>query len=198
MPRISGSLNQHRAAMRERILLAVREIMTEDGVDRLTMAEVAQRSGLNRSVVYNYFADVRALLIAHAQHETGRFTEELERALRDAGTPTERIVVYIRRQLADFAAHPQPAGPELATLLGPDGYREMHAHVGPLGRMLTEIIEDGVRAGEFAECDPAATAHLVHACLGAERYPLGQGVRDLDETVGRVTTFVLRSLGATA
>lgn len=199
VPRISEpSLNQHRAAMRERILVAVREIMTRDGVDRLTMAEVANRSGLNRSVVYNYFADVRALLIAHAEYETKRFSEELDRALDGAETPTGRIVVYVRQQLADFAAYPQPAGPELATLLGPDGYREMHAHVGPLGRLLTDIIGDGVTAGEFADCDPAATAHLVHACLGAERYPLGQGTRDLDETVGRVTTFVLRSLGAEA
>jgi AcrR family transcriptional regulator len=196
VPRITGSLDQHRAAMRERILVAVREIMTADGVDRLSMAEVANRSGLNRSVVYNYFADVRALLIAHAEYETRRFTDELLRALEGADDPADRIRVYVRQQLADFAAYPQPAGPELATLLGPDGYEEMHAHVGPLGRLLTGIIEDGVRAGEFAPCDPAATAHLVHACLGAERYPLGQGARDLGETVERVTTFVLRSLGA--
>jgi AcrR family transcriptional regulator len=196
VPRISGSLDQHRAAMRERILIAVREIMTTDGVDKLSMAEVAGRSGLNRSVVYNYFADVRALLIAHAEHETTRFTAELHEALERATTPTERIIVYVRRQLADFAAYPQPAGPELATLLGPDGYEQMHAHVRPLGRLLTEIIDEGVKTGEFAPCDPAATAHLVHACLGAERYPLGQGARDLGETTGRVTTFVLRSLGA--
>ncbi|XVQ07125.1 TetR/AcrR family transcriptional regulator [Spirillospora sp. CA-255316] len=196
MPRISGSLDQHRAAMRGRILVAVREIMTADGVDRLSIAEVAARSGLNRSVVYNYFADVRALLIAHAEYETTRFTEELHRALEPAATPTERIVVYVRRQLADFAAYPQPAGPELATLLGPDGYRQMHAHVGPLGEILAGIIADGVATGEFAPCDPMATAHLVHACLGAERHPLGQGHRDLEETADRVTTFVLRSLGA--
>ncbi|GAA4236722.1 TetR/AcrR family transcriptional regulator [Actinomadura meridiana] len=196
VPRISGSLDEHRAAMRERILIAVREIMTADGVDRLSMAEVAGRAELNRSVVYNYFPDVRALLIAHAEYETTRFTEELNRALEPATTPIERIVVYVRRQLADFAAYPQPAGPELATLLGPDGYRQMHAHVSPLGQLLTEIIADGVEGGEFAPCDPTATAHLIHACLGAERYPLGQGTRDVDETTARVTTFVLRSLGA--
>jgi AcrR family transcriptional regulator len=196
VPRISGSLEEHRAAMRARILLAVREIMIADGVDKLSMGEVAGRSGLNRSVVYNYFADVRALLIAHAEHETTRFTEELHRALESAATPTERIVVYVRQQLADFAAYPQPAGPELATLLGPDGYRQMHAHVGPLGRLLADIIAEGVDGGEFAPCDPMLTAHLVHACLGAERYPLGQGRRDLEETADRVTTFVLRSLGA--
>jgi AcrR family transcriptional regulator len=196
VPRISGSLDQHRSAMRARILVAVREIMTTEGVDKLSMAEVASRSGLNRSVVYNYFADVRALLIAHAEYETARFTEELQRALEPATTPTERIVVYVRRQLADFAAYPQPAGPELATLLGPDGYRQMHEHVGPLGRLLADIIAAGVSSGEFAPCDPVETATLVHACLGAERYPLGQGRRDVEEVTERVTTFVLRSLGA--
>jgi AcrR family transcriptional regulator len=181
--------------MRERILVAVRDIMTADGVDKLSMAEVAARSGLNRSVVYNYFPDVRALLIAHAEYETTRFTHDLTRALADATTATERITVYVRQQLADFAAYPQPAGPELATLLGPDGYKEMHAHVGPLGHILTGIIEDGVKDGEFAPCDPAATAQLIHACLGAERHPLGQGGRDLAQTTARVVTFVLRSLG---
>ncbi|MFF5258008.1 TetR/AcrR family transcriptional regulator [Actinomadura viridis] len=196
MPRISGSLDEHRAAMRDRILVAVREIMTSAGVDRLSMAEVAARAQLNRSVVYNYFPDVRALLIAHAEYETRRFTDELNRALEPAATPTERIVVYVRRQVADFAACPQPAGPELATLLGPEGYRQMHAHVSPLERLLTGIIDDGVQRGEFAPCDPAATARLVHACLGAERYLLGQGGLDVTETTERVTTFILRGLGA--
>ncbi|MBG6085976.1 TetR/AcrR family transcriptional regulator [Actinomadura viridis] len=196
MPRISGSLDEHRAAMRDRILVAVREIMTADGVDRLSMAEVAARAQLNRSVVYNYFPDVRALLIAHAEYETRRFTDELNRALEPAATPTERIEVYVRQQLADFAAYPQPAGPELATLLGPEGYRRVHARVSPLGRLLAGIIDDGVRRGEFAPCDPAATAQLVHACLGAERYPLGQGSRNVATTTERVTTFILRSLGA--
>lgn len=181
--------------MRERILSAIGEIMTAEGVDRLSMAEVAARAGLNRSVVYNYFADIRSLLIAYAEHETTRFMAELTGTLASAGTATDRIIVYVRRQLADFVAHPQPAGPELATLLGPDGYRRMHAHVEPLGRLLTGIIAGGVATGEFAPCDPAATAELVHACLGAERYPLGRGLRDLDAITDRVTTFVLRSLG---
>jgi AcrR family transcriptional regulator len=195
VPRISGTRDEHRAAMRERILIAVRDIMTAEGVDKLSMAEVAARSGLNRSVVYNYFPDVRAVLIAHAEYETTRFTQELHRALAPATTPTERITVYVRQQLADFAAYPQPAGPELATLLGPDGYREMHAHVRPLGQLLTGIIDDGINRSEFAPADPAATANLIHACLGAERHPLGQGNRDLEEATTRVTTFVLRSLG---
>ncbi|MFI0452735.1 TetR/AcrR family transcriptional regulator [Actinomadura sp. 6N118] len=196
MPRISGSPDQHRAVTREKILVAVRDVMASDGVDKLTMAEVAGRAGLHRSVVYNYFPDVRALLIAHARYETERFMDELTGALGSAATATEQIVAYVHQQLADFAAYPQPAGPELATLLGPDGYREMHAHVQPLGMLLTDIIRRGVEAGEFAPSDPAATANLVHACLGAERFPLGQGNRDLEETTERVTTFVLRSLGA--
>jgi AcrR family transcriptional regulator len=84
----------------------------------LTIAEVATRAELARSVVYNYFADVRSLLVAHAEHETRRFLAELQGALGSAGTATERVTIYVRRQLADFAANPQPAGPELAPLLG--------------------------------------------------------------------------------
>ena len=196
VPRISGSLEDHRAATRERILLAVREIMASEGVDRLSVAEVAGRANLNRGVVYNYFTGVRGLLIAHTEHETARFTEELRRALEEATTPTERIVVYVRRQLADFAACPRPAGPELAALLGPDGHREIRAHVETLGRLLAGIIEDGVATGEFAPCDPMETARLIHACLGAERFPLGQEGGDVHATTEKVTTFVLRGLGA--
>ncbi|WP_425550934.1 TetR/AcrR family transcriptional regulator [Actinoallomurus oryzae] len=162
----------------------------------LTIAEVATRAELARSVVYNYFADVRSLLVAHAEHETRRFLAELQGALGSAGTATERVTIYVRRQLADFAANPQPAGPELAPLLGPDGYREMHAHVQPLAQLLVDMIGDGIATGEFAPSDPATTATLVHGCLGAERHLLGRHPDRLATTTDRVTTFILRSLGA--
>lgn len=192
----TGSLDEHRAAMRGRILAAVRELAVTRGVDKVSFADVATQAGVARSVVYHYFPDRHALLIAHAEDETSRFLEAFTAALPSAGTAQERVALYVRMQLTDFVEHPQPAGHELAVLLGPKAYERMHAHVQPLATLLTEIVADGIAAGEFAAGDPAEAASLVHACLGAERHPLGQGRHDLAAAVERVTAFVLRGLGA--
>lgn len=182
--------------MRERILTAVQDVMLAEGVDRLSVAEVALRSGLARSVVYNYFADTRALLTGYAEAETQRLLEALRTALETEPTPTDRLVAYVARRLADFAAAPRLPGLELATLLGPEGHDRMHAQVQPLTALLVEIIEDGVAAGEFLPCEPAPMAAYISACLSAERYPLGQGAHDLGAATTRVTAFILRALAA--
>ncbi|MQA77570.1 MAG: TetR family transcriptional regulator [Streptosporangiales bacterium] len=192
----SGNLDAHRATMRSRILVAVRELALTRGVDKVSFADVAAQAGLARSVVYHYFPDKRALLIAHAEDETTRFMDAFTAALSGTASATERLRLYVRMQLTDFVEHPQPAGPELAVLLGPDGYERMHAHVRPLATLLTEIVAEGMASGEFATGDPGAAAALVHGCLGAERHPLGQGHHDLAATIGRVTAFVLRGMGA--
>jgi AcrR family transcriptional regulator len=182
--------------MRERILTAVKEVTLAEGVDRLSVAEVALRSGLARSVVYNYFADTRALLIAYAEAETQRLVKDLRAALQTESGPTGRLKVYLARRLADFAAEPQLPGIELAALLGPEGHDRMRAHVQPLTDLLVEIIEAGAAAGEFVRSDPRPTAAYIEACLSAEWHPLGQRMRDLDAATGRVTAFVLRALCA--
>lgn len=179
-----------------RILAAVRELALTRGVEKVSFADVATQAGVARSVVYHYFPDKHALLIAHAEAETGRFMDAFTAALPDAGTATERVSLYVRMQLTDFVEYPQPAGHELAALLGPDAYERMHAHVRPLAALLTQIVADGITSGEFAAGDPGEAASLVHACLGAERHPLGQGRHELDAAIDRVTTFVLRGLGA--
>lgn len=192
----TGNLDAHRAAMRSRILTAVRELAASRGVDKVSLAEVATNAGVARSVVYHYFPDKDALLIAHAEEETRRFMDAFTAALPAATTAVERVALYVRMQLTDFAEHPQPAGHELATLLGPEAYQRMHAHVQPLAGLLTDIVADGVTTGEFTVADPARAAALAHACLGAERHALGKGSHDLTETIEQVTSFVLRGLGA--
>lgn len=181
--------------MRSRILAAVRELALTRGVDTISFADVAAQANLARSVVYNYFPDKRALLIAHAEDETTRFLNAFTAALAGTTTATERVTLYVQMQLTDFAEHPQPAGPELIAMLGPDGYERMHAHVRPLAKLLADIVADGMTSGEFAPGDPTQAAVLVHACLGAERHPLGQGHHDLDKAIEHVTAFVLRGLG---
>ncbi|MQA87365.1 MAG: TetR family transcriptional regulator [Streptosporangiales bacterium] len=197
MPRLSAaSAAEHRAAVRERIFAALRRLSVSHGLERISFADLAAEAGISRSVVYNYFPDKQSLLVAYTEREIARFLDGFASVRAQATTATERVARYVRLQLEDYRAHPQPAGPELAPLLGPEAHRRLQAHIEPLNRALTDIIAEGVERGEFSCEDPAMAAALVHGCLGAERIPLARRAHDLEDAVARVTAFVLGGLGA--
>ena len=92
-------------------------------------------------------------------------------------------------------AHPHPPAAELGASLGPDAYQALAAHVAPMQRLLTEILEEGTAAGEFDPLPAEPVSRLALSMVGSQRLPLVSGEIDLDETHALVTRFVLRALG---
>ncbi|MBG0817633.1 TetR/AcrR family transcriptional regulator [Planomonospora sp. ID82291] len=197
MPRISAAtIGEHRAQTRERILQAVSRLSRGQGIDAISMTDVAGEAGITRTVLYNYFPDKAALLLAFTEQVTHYFIEAYERELADDAPPAERLRVFVRLQLAGLLAHPHPGPADLSAALGPDAYQRLAEHVAPMQRILTGIIEGGVASGDFQAADVTATARLILAVIGAERLPLLDGTVQVEEAEGIVSGFVLRALGA--
>ncbi|GAA4081251.1 TetR/AcrR family transcriptional regulator [Nonomuraea soli] len=195
MPRISAAtIGEHRAQTRDRILQAVSRLSRVQGIDAISMTDVASEAGITRTVLYNYYPDKAALLLAFTERVTQYFLESFTRELPDDAAPGERLQAFIRLQLAGLLAHPHPGAADLSATLGPDAYQQLADHVAPMQRVLVEILDAGVEAGQFHAPDVVATARMILAVIGAERVPLISGTISLDDASAMVSGFILRAL----
>ncbi|RKS10446.1 TetR family transcriptional regulator [Nocardiopsis sp. Huas11] len=199
MPKITApTIAAHRAQTRERIMEAVDELIRSQGIDRVSMTDVANAAGITRTALYNYFPDKPALLLAFTEQVNTAFVERYRRELPSGVSAARRLSAFLRLQLEGIVAHPHPPAAELGASLGPDAYQALAAHVAPMQRLLTEILEDGTAAGEFDPLPSEATAGLTLSMVGSQRIPLVSGETDIDGTHALVTRFVLRALGVAA
>ncbi|MEV6868285.1 TetR/AcrR family transcriptional regulator [Streptosporangium subroseum] len=197
VPRISAAtIGEHRAQTRDRILRAVSRLSRDQGIDAISMTDVASEAGITRTVLYNYFPDKAALLLAFTERVTHYFIESYQRELPEQASPAEQLRVFVRLQLTGLLAHPHPGPADLSAALGPDAYQRLADHVAPMQRILTGIIDSGVASGDFQASDVATTARIILTVIGAERVPLLSGSVTLERAEEIVSGFVLRALGA--
>ena len=174
---------------------AVDELIRSQGIDRVSMTDVANAAGITRTALYNYFPDKPALLLAFTEQVSAAFMERYKRELPSGVSASRRLSAFVRLQLEGIVAHPHPPAAELGASLGPDAYQALAAHVAPMQRLLTEILEEGTTAGEFDRMPCERVASLTLSMVGSRRLPLVSGEVGLDETHALVTRFVLRALG---
>ncbi|WP_326641064.1 TetR/AcrR family transcriptional regulator [Streptosporangium sp. NBC_01755] len=197
MPRISAAtIGEHRAQTQDRILRAVSRLSREQGIDAISMTDVASEAEITRTVLYNYFPDKAALLLAFTERVTHYFIDGYERELPERASSAEQLRVFVRLQLEGLLAHPHPGPADLSAALGPDAYQRLADHVEPMQRILTGIIDSGVASGDFHTLDVAATSRFILAVIGAERVPLLSGAVTPEEAEEMVLEFVLRGLGS--
>lgn len=174
---------------------AVDELIRSQGIDRVSMTDVANAAGITRTALYNYFPDKPALLLAFTEQVSAAFMERYKRELPSGVSAARRLSAFVRLQLEGIVAHPHPPAAELGASLGPDAYQALAAHVAPMQRLLTEILEEGTTAGEFDRMPCERVASLTLSMVGSRRLPLMSGEVGLEETHALVTRFVLRALG---
>lgn len=184
MPKIIGeSLSEHRVATRARLFEALAELLADQFLESITMAQLAARAGIGRTAVYNHFADKEAVVVAFATSETDRFMVTLDEALDGVVGATERLRTYVRHYQQNQDEFHLSLGHQVAGSLSEQALRDMRTHVVMVQDALADIITEGVVAEDFAAADVAATVTLVHACLQATRVESGD-----------VENFVIRAL----
>ncbi|GAA4915621.1 TetR/AcrR family transcriptional regulator [Streptomonospora salina] len=199
MPKISApTIAAHRAQTRERILEAVAVLTRDQGIDEISMTDVAAAAGITRTVLYNYFPDKPALLLAFTEQATAGFVDRFQRELPDSAGAAQRLESFVRLQVEALAEHPHPAAAELGASLGPAAYQALADHVAPMQRLLTGILRQGVADGEFAAAPVEPVARLVLAMLGAQRVPLLHGETTAADAARLVSDFTLRALSPAA
>lgn len=99
MPRITApTVAEHRAARLRLLLDAGRALVLETGRPP-TLTAVAQRAGMARPSVYDYFSSGDDLLAAMVEDITPRWISRINDAVAGASSPAEQVLAHIRANL---------------------------------------------------------------------------------------------------
>ncbi|OEJ38981.1 TetR family transcriptional regulator [Streptomyces agglomeratus] len=148
----------------ERILEATEDVLRRYGPAKATVVDVARALGVSHGSVYRHFRTKAALREAVTDRWLERSVGQLATITATAGQPAP---VKLRRWLsALFDAKRKKAGddPELFATYGvliEENSGVVDEHLRELTGQLREIIEEGVRAGQFAVEDTAVAAQAV-------------------------------------
>jgi AcrR family transcriptional regulator len=85
---------------RAALLDAARSLLSEGGTEALTFPALAERTGLARSSVYEYFRSRAAVVEELCAVDFPVWAAEVEAAMAAADGPEAKIEAYVRRQLA--------------------------------------------------------------------------------------------------
>jgi AcrR family transcriptional regulator len=104
MPRIeTETLAQHRDWRRNQLIEAAAGIALESGGSAVTVAAVAQRAGLSRTSVYEYFGSSADLIADLVLEELNNFAHYLRDAVAETEQPVESIAAWIQSALTYIA-----------------------------------------------------------------------------------------------
>jgi len=159
---------QRKAAQRQKILEAAREVFFRDGFMEANLDEVARIADVAKGTLYRYFENKAELYVAVLSHNGGIFEDRMRRAVADGRDPVERIRSLGRFYLDHWSSNPEyfeifwalENQPVIGAL--PD------AVVGEVTRLwreclqiLADVISDGVENGAFGPCDPWIVANIL-------------------------------------
>jgi len=156
-----GALSEKRTRTVHSILGAAMRIVEEEGIAGLSMSNLAQRAGLSRQTLYNYFPDIDAVLAGLVELGDGG-TVGLADALSAEPDPRTSLQLFITTVVTSIASgHPSPVA---LTAALPTSQREaIAAHQERSEQLVCDILRRGRDLGVFrADVDPALDGRIVY------------------------------------
>lgn len=128
---------------RAALLDAARSLLSEGGTEALTFPALAERTGLARSSVYEYFRSRAAVVEELCAVDFPVWAAEVEAAMAAAEGPEAKIEAYVRRQLALVGDRRHRAVVAISASELDAGAREkIRAAHGGLVAMIVEALRD--------------------------------------------------------
>lgn len=147
---------------RAALLDAARSLLSEGGTEALTFPALAERTGLARSSVYEYFRSRAAVVEELCEVDFPVWAAEVAAAMERAGSAEGKVEAYVRRQLALVGDRRHRAVVAISASELDAGAREkIRAAHGGLVAMIVEALE------ELGHEQPRLAAMLVQGVVDA-------------------------------
>ncbi|MFF1834106.1 TetR family transcriptional regulator [Streptomyces sp. NPDC058231] len=147
----------------ERILEATEDVLRRYGPAKATVVDVARALGVSHGSVYRHFRTKAALREAVTDRWLTRTEAALTEIIDASAEPAPAKLRHWLATLFEAKRHKAGGDPELfatySVLMGESTVVE--AHIRRLVGQLRDIVEEGVRGGEFAVDDPTVAAQAV-------------------------------------
>lgn len=178
---------------RQRLVAAALHLFAERGYDSVTVAEIAERSGLTKSTFFRYFPDKRDVLAAGEELLSRLLTEGIAAAPADA-TPLTAVRAGLERAAGAMTPFNREIGPVLHDAIAASAELQQRNALKQAGlsRAMTEAL---------AERGIDETAAAVAAELGGLAFKAAYAawiVPGNDSDLASLTRDALARLAATA
>ena len=191
MPRIeTKTLAQHRDWRRNQLIDAAASIAMESGGAAVTVAAVAQRAGLSRTSVYEYFGSGSELVADLVIDELHSFAETLNIAVAECTDAQCIITCWIKGALTYIADGRHLLAKALNATAVPQSRSQQigmahRALMAPLVKAVTDLgVKDSQRALVFIQAITDASTKRI------------ESGHDAEEEIAYATTFCINGLMA--
>ncbi|MFE5598999.1 TetR/AcrR family transcriptional regulator [Streptomyces coelicoflavus] len=153
---------EHRSMQRAALLDAARSLLSDGGTEALTFPALAERTGLARSSVYEYFRSRAAVVEELCAVDFPVWAAEVEAAMERETAPGAKIEAYVRTQLDLVGDRRHRAVVAIsASELDAGAREEIRAAHGGLVAMIVEAL------GELGHDQPRLAAMLLQGVVDA-------------------------------
>jgi len=189
MPRIeTETLAEHRDWRRNQLIDAAASIAMESGGAAITVAAVAQRAGLSRTSVYEYFGSGSELVADLVIDELKSFAQTLNAAVADCADAQCVVTCWVKGALTYIADGRHLLAKALNATAMPQSRSQQigMAHrtlMAPLVKAVTDLgVKDSQRALSFIQAITDASTKRI------------ESGHDADEEIAYATTFCINGL----
>lgn len=189
MPRIeTKTLAQHRDWRRNQLIEAAASIAIESGGAAITVSAVAQRAGLSRTSVYEYFGSSADLIADLVLEELNNFSHYLQEAVAHTDQPLASIEAWIESALTYIADGRHLLAKALNATSLP---QERTAAIGAAHRALLAPLVTGLTAMGVKDTQRALL--FIQAITDASTKRIEAG-HDAEGEIAYATTFCINGL----
>jgi AcrR family transcriptional regulator len=187
------------AYKRERILEEAVKLFYERGFSGTTLDDIAGKLGVTKPFIYTHFRSKVELLEAICRPTIEMSLDAITQAAQRSGTPSERLFdgiidfskVVLRRQ-ANIAVYFREE-----KHLSEAGLAEINTLRKRFDRVLSELLEEGARAGEFSIADIRLAALAIGGMVSwAYTWYQPAGRLPIDAVGAKLARFALQLVGA--
>jgi AcrR family transcriptional regulator len=178
------SRDQKKAESRRRILDAARDVFFRDGFMRANLDEMAEKAGVAKGTLYRYFESKADLYVAVLINNYEIFHDQMVAAGHQGETSLERLRSIAKFYFNHWLNHPDYFqifwALDNESVIGdlPRDVIEKIADFWEMNLNIThEALVDGVKSGEFVECDTWEIAHIL--------WSIANGLIESDNTKAR-------------
>lgn len=177
------------------ILGAAREVFCEKGYGSAAVAAIAARLGVVEGTIYKYFPSKRELLLKVLEHWYDEMFGDYARDLAGVAGARARLRLLVWRHLRSVKEQPLLCRLMFREVRSEEDYHgsALHALNRRYTRLLTGIVRDGVKAGEFKSDVPASLLRdLVYGGIEHHtwNFVCGRGGLDIDAIADRIVSVL--------
>ncbi len=180
MPKLwNETIEAHRLAVRDAVLDTTAELVAENGLRAVTMSQIAEKTGIGRATLYNYFSGLDAILIAWHQRQITSHLEYLAEVRDQVGDAGERLEAVLEAYaLISHESHGHH-DTELAAFLHRD--EQIGRAQQQVRDMIRDLVDEGAETGGLRDdvAPDELASYCLHALTAASSLPSKAAVRRL-------------------